>query len=88
MKMIKQPAKKTVKRNVGDKVIVEEYCFDGRTTVPIYTRATITKINRITMHLEDENGYGILFDPRECDLVAEEEIAAKAMQRQEAMCAR
>jgi len=83
MKMIKQPAKKTVKRNIGDQVIVEDYCFDGRTTVPIYTRATITKINRITMHLEDENGYVILFDPRECDIVTEEEIAAKVMQRQE-----
>ena len=80
MKMIKQPAKKDVKYSVGDKVIVEEYRFAVGTET-YYTTVTITKMNRITMQVEDENGYGFLFDPREAKIVTEEDIAKKAMKR-------
>lgn len=85
MKIIKQPTKPAVKYNVGDTVIVEEFNFDGRTTMPFYTTATVIKVNRITMQLEDENGYGFLFDPRErAKIVTREELAERVLKRQEA----
>ena len=83
--MIKQPTKPAVKYNVGDTVIVEEYQFDGRTSMPFYTTATVIKVNRITMQLEDENGYGFLFDPRDrAKIVTREELAERVLKRQEA----
>ena len=83
--MIKQPTKPAVKYNVGDSVIVEEYHFDGRTSMPFYTTATVIKVNRITMQLEDENGYGFLFDPRDrAKIVTKEDLAERVLKRQEA----
>ena len=82
MKIIKQPTTPAVKYNVGDNVIIEEFRFDGRTSMPFYTTATVIKVNRITMQVEDENGYGFLFDPREAKIVTKEELAERVLKRQ------
>jgi len=93
--MIKQPARKEVKyfdgnkvHKVGDKVIVEEWQFDGRTSTPVYTRATIIKINRVAMLLEGEDGALFHFDCYTDVIVTEEDIAMKAMARQAALVSR
>ena len=74
MKLIQTAPQQEQTFNVGDEIIVRTSQFDGRTTYPVTTSMTVTKVNRITLIAEDKIGNVYKIDPREDNIRTRKQI--------------
>ena len=79
MKLIQTAPQPEVTYNVGDEIIVRTSQFDGRTTYPVTTSMTVTKVNRITLLAEDKKGNVYKIDPREDDITTRKQIVEETL---------
>lgn len=79
MKLIQPAQQPQVTYNVGNEIIVKTYQFDGRTSYPITTSMTVTKVNRITLLAEDKKGNVYKLDPREDNIRTRKQIVEETL---------
>lgn len=79
MKLIQTAPQPEQTFNVGDEIIVRTSQFDGRTTYPVTTSMTITKVNRITLIAEDRKGNVYKLDPREDNIRTRKQIVDETL---------
>ncbi len=79
MKLIQKAPQQEATYNVGDEIIVRTSQFDGRTSYPVTTSMTITKVNRITLLAEDKKGNVYKLDPREDNIRTRKQIIEETL---------
>ena len=79
MKLIQTAQQPQATYNVGDEIIVRTSQFDGRTTYPVTTSMTVTKVNRITLLAEDKKGNVYKLDPREDNIRTRKQIIKETL---------
>lgn len=79
MKLIQTAPQQEQTFNVGDEIIVRTSQFDGRTTYPVTTSMTVTKVNRVTLLAVDKMGNVYKLDPREDNIRTRKQIVDETL---------